>query len=262
MRLRTPLTGGVREISLAELRVERRLRQTVKVALTASNAALYAAVGLATYFGVFAPVFGTVRFWPAVVVPALFSVLFSPWVGGAGAAIGIFISDMVVHGNPLLSITVGVPANFLGFYLLGVLARRGAGLPKTLGVQAVPLVGAAALYWTGLIEELVARVFLVVAAAVFALGVFLALSKPGYSGLLYASAAGLMLGSALIGVGLWVFSHFFILPTGEVNAPLAAALVWFLWTYLTEIPFLAFLLPPIVYGVARAMPERVRRGYG
>ena len=243
----------------ASVRARRRMRPTLQAALIASNAALYAAMGLATYFGIFAPVFGTVRFWPAVVVPALFSVLFTPWVGGVGAAIGIFLSDMVVHGNPLLSITVGVPANFLGFYLLGVLARGARRARWTaVGIQAVPLAVAGILYWARLIKGLVAHVFLAVAVVVFALGVFLTLSRPRYSGLLYASAAGLMVGSAVIGVGLWGFSQFFLLPTGETGAPIAAALVWFLWTYLTEIPFLAFLLPPIVYAVAKAMPERIR----
>ena len=234
-------------------------RASLEVALIAVNAALYAAVGLLTYLGLFAPVFGTVRFWPAVVVPAVFSVLFTPWIGGVGAAIGIFISDMLVHGNPLLSLSVGVPSNFLGFYILGRLARsRRRTWAASLGVQAIPLAAAGLLYWFGLVEEVVAYVFLAVAAAVFLLGAYLALSKPRYSSLLYASAAGLMVGSAVIGVGLWAFSQFFLLPTGESSAPIVAALVWFLWTYLTEIPFLAFLLPPIVYAVAKAMPERVR----
>lgn len=228
--------------------------------MVASNAALYAAVGLATYFGIFAPVFGTVRFWPAVVVPATFAVLFSPWIGGLGAAIGIFVSDMVVHGNPLLSVTVGVPANFLGFYVLGRLARGEAGAAKRImagALQAIPLAAALSLWFFGLLDELTSQVFLTVAAAVLLLGVALAYSRPAYSKLIYASSAGLMLGSAVIGLGLWAFSQFFVLPFGVSGAPIAAALLWFLWTYLTEIPFLAFLLPPLVYGVAKAMPERV-----
>ncbi|MCD6236123.1 MAG: hypothetical protein J7J94_03950, partial [Thaumarchaeota archaeon] len=101
---------------------EVRIRASLEASLIAVNAALYAAFGYLTYLGLFAPVFGTVRFWPAVIIPAVFSVLFSPRIGGVGAAVGIFISDMLIHGNPLLSLTVGVPSNFIGFYLIGFLA--------------------------------------------------------------------------------------------------------------------------------------------
>ena len=61
------------------------IRPTLKISLITLNAALYASVGYLTYLGLFTPIFGTVRFWPAVVVPALFSILFSPWIGGIGA---------------------------------------------------------------------------------------------------------------------------------------------------------------------------------
>lgn len=65
-----------------------------------------------------------VRFWPAVVVPAVFSVLFGPLFGGVGAAIGIFISDMLSHGMPFLSLSVGVTSNFTAFYILGHMTKE------------------------------------------------------------------------------------------------------------------------------------------
>ncbi|MEM3087614.1 MAG: hypothetical protein QXP20_00590 [Candidatus Bathyarchaeia archaeon] len=40
------------------------------------NAALYAAFGYLTYLGIFTPVIGVVRFWPAVIIPAVFATLF------------------------------------------------------------------------------------------------------------------------------------------------------------------------------------------
>jgi len=43
--------------------------------------ALYAVVGRLTDFGV---TFIEVAFWPAAVIPAIFAVLYGPWVGGAG----------------------------------------------------------------------------------------------------------------------------------------------------------------------------------
>lgn len=87
--------------------------------LSAMGGALYAAVGYLSWLGLN---FYGVRFWPAVVVPAVFACLYGGLVGGLSAAIGIFISDMVTHGNALLSLTVGVPSNFLGFYTIGWLA--------------------------------------------------------------------------------------------------------------------------------------------
>ena len=91
------------------------------LALCAMNGALYATVGYTTYLGIV--VFG-VRFWPAVVAPATFSVLFGPMVGGVGASIGIFIADMLTHGMALLSLSVGVPANFACFYIIGLLSGQ------------------------------------------------------------------------------------------------------------------------------------------
>ncbi|UCG45958.1 MAG: ECF transporter S component, partial [Candidatus Bathyarchaeota archaeon] len=94
--------------------------------MTAVCAALYAIVGYLLNLGIVSPVAGVVRFWPSVIVPAVFAVLFGPWVGGIGAAIGIFFADMIYpgHGVALLSLTVGVPSNFLGFFLVGYLGRK------------------------------------------------------------------------------------------------------------------------------------------
>ena len=100
------------------------MRQTALQVATASlNAALYAALGaLWTLFPV--TIFG-VRFWPQVFVPGAFAVLFGPWVGGVGAAVGIFIADVVYgHHDALLSLFVGVPSNFVMFSVLGFLSQR------------------------------------------------------------------------------------------------------------------------------------------
>ena len=170
---------------------------------------------------------------------------------------------MVIHGNPLLSLSVGVPSNFLGFYIIGVLARRwhkpGAGkLMAAITIQLIPLILSWLLYYLGLIEESVALIFFITALLVLGFGSIVALARRDYLGILYASSIGLMVGSAIIGLGLWGFSQFFVLPIGGVkNAPLIAAVVWFLWTYLTEIPFLHFLLPPILEAASRALPSRL-----
>jgi uncharacterized membrane protein len=99
--------------------------KTMNIAMIGVSAALYAIVGVLTNMGLVAPVVGVVKFWPAVIIPGVFAVLFGPWVGGIGATIGIFVSDMVQpgHGIPLLSLTVGCTSNFAGFYLVGFFSR-------------------------------------------------------------------------------------------------------------------------------------------
>lgn len=146
------------------------------------------------------------RFWPAVVVPAVLSVLFGPVVGGAGAAIGIFISDMLSHGLPFLSLSVGVTSNFATFYFL--------------------------VYY---MKKYTLRRYLIF------------------------STVSLLIGSAIIGVGVWGWSQFFVLPGSEMIAPmpLAGALSIFTWTFISEIPFLLVLAPPIIRAVKKALPYSI-----
>lgn len=96
---------------------------SLRLVMTAMNAAVYAGIGaLWTAFPLL--IFG-VRFWPQVFVPATFSVLFGPWVGGVGAAIGIFLADVIYgHHDALLSLLVGVPSNFVGFFIIGWLPNH------------------------------------------------------------------------------------------------------------------------------------------
>ena len=174
--------------------------RTFMMVLTAVNASLYTVVGCLTYLGVV--VFG-VRFWPAVVVPAVFSVLFGPRVGGVGAAIGIFICDMLSHGMPLLSLSVGVTSNFTAFYILGYMTRE-------------------------------------------------------YSLKRYVVAAtlSLLVGSAIIGVGVWAWSQFYLLPGAADVSPMPMVAAWstFAWTFISEIPFLLILVPPIVEAARKTIP--------
>lgn len=174
---------------------------SLKIALTIVNMSLYAVVGLLTYFGI---TVGGIKFWPAVIVPASFSVLFGPYVGGLGAAGGIFIADLITHGDALLSLSVGVPANLAAFFILGVLTHRNYTLPRYL----------------------------------------------------LSATLSLAIGSSIIGGGLWVWTQFLTLP-GQAYAPwtLTAALIYTGWTFLSEIPFLLIIVPPIVLAVKRAFPS-------
>ena len=233
--------------------------RTARLSLTSACAALYAGFGYLTYLGIFTPVVGVVRFWPAVIIPALFSVIFGPLIGGLGAAIGIFISDLVIHGNALLSLTVGVPANFIGFYLIGVLSRRNFNW-KSISLFSVFLFGVIALvtYFAevnGMLGNDVALVLLGTCALTLALLLLIGSLWKEWRSYEVASFIGLLVGSGIIGLGVWGFSQFFVLPQGGFKLPIYVALIWFLWTFLTEIPFLVVLGPPALKVLRKAVPS-------
>ena len=188
--------------------------KTIDVAMIGVSAALYAIVGVLTNMGIVTPVVGVVKFWPAVIVPGIFAVLFGRWVGGIGAAIGIFVSDMVQpgHGIALLSLTVGCTSNFAGFYLIGLISRRNM---KWRNLFILLIVGSAAL--TGMIGYLflinqlpldVVAMFLGVLFACVAIVIGFGLWKPEWKNYGLASVIGLLVGSAIIGFGLWGYSQF------------------------------------------------------
>lgn len=225
-------------------------------------AALYAIVGYFTNLGVVSPVVGVVRFWPSVIVPAVFAVLFGPWVGGIGAAIGIFFADIIYpgHGIALLSLTVGVPSNFLGFFLVGHIGRKNIEW-KHIGI-GLAFAGIIA----GMISYLLVEALLSMDVALLFLGVFfgcytiiivLGYLFPDWKSYGFASVVGLAVGSAWIGFGLWAYSQFLPLPLAlgwERNAPFYASFLWLVWTFATEIPFLVTLGPPILKACYKAYP--------
>jgi len=236
--------------------------KTINVAMIGVSAALYAIVGVLTNMGITAPAVGVVKFWPAVIVPAIFAVLFGPWVGGIGAAIGIFVSDMVQPGHqiPLLSLTVGCTSNFAGFYLVGLLSRMKL---KWRDILVLLTIGSVAL--TGMIGYLfsinqltfeVLLMFLGIVIASDAIVIAFGLWKPEWKNYGFASVIGLLAGSTIIGFGLWAYSQFLALPLTifKGNAPLYASFSWLVWTFATEIPFLVIIVPPVVKICYRAFP--------
>ena len=236
--------------------------KTIDVAMIGVSAALYAIVGVLTNMGIVSPVVGVVKFWPAVIVPGIFAVLFGPWVGGTSAAIGIFVSDMVQpgHGIALLSLTVGCTSNFACFYLMGWISRKNI---KWRNLIVILIAGSAALtVMTGylfLINQLaldVVAMFLGILFACVAIVIGFGLWKPEWKNYGLASVIGLLVGSAIIGFGLWAYSQILPLPlTGlERNAPLYASVSWLVWTFVTEIPFLVAIVPPVVKVCYKAFP--------
>ncbi len=237
--------------------------KTIDVAMMGVSAALYAIVGVLTNMGIVSPVVGVVKFWPAVIVPAIFAVLFGPWVGGIGAAIGIFVSDMVQpgHGIVLLSLTAGSTSNFAMFFLIGWISKRNINWRNIV----IALIAGSALL-TGMMSYLflinqltldIVAMFLGVLFASVAIVIGFGLWKPEWKSYGLASVIGLLVGSAIIGFVLFGYSYFFPLPmTGlERNVPVYASFLWMVWTFATEIPFLVIIVPPVVKICYKAFPS-------
>jgi len=248
--------------------------KALDITLIAINAALYAAIGYVLYaiFPFVCPTVGGVRFWPVVVIPATFSVLFGPIVGGGGAAIGIFISDMLIHGDPLLSLTAGVTSNFVCFGLIGYLSRMNLNWKKAFSGLAVGIAILATLgyliitpeavvnYFNVSLEEALWNIYVVLAIFVISYAIAIAVGyvRPKWRSFGVASVVGSIVGSGIIGIGVWGYTQFFTMPAaigGAHNLPYYAGLILFAWTFATEIPFMIILVPPIVEACQKAFPS-------
>ena len=232
----------------------------LQVATASLNAALYAALGaLWTLFPV--TVFG-VRFWPQVFVPGAFAVLFGPWVGGVGAAVGIFIADVVYgHHDALLSLLVGVPSNLVAFALLGYLTRGSLKSPGRLATIAAGVAAPVimAVYGLYAFSGSALSILVGVSAIVIVLVAVPYLARSSWAGVQAACSIGLAIGSLIIGFGLVAYSSFFVMPQvlglGSSPLPIVFAYGTTLWTYMSEIPFLLVLTPPIVKAVQTTLPS-------
>jgi hypothetical protein len=249
------------------------LLKPIDATLIAMNAALYAAIGLVVYFliPIVAPTVGGVRFWPVVIIPATFALLFGGTVGGVGAAIGIFISDTIIHGDPFLSLTVGVPANLVAFWTIGYLSRKTLDWKKTflsLGIGVAILATLAYLvvtpenvvnYFNVTLNEafLNIAVVLIIFVISYLIVIIIGYARPKWRSFGAASVVGTILGSAIIGVGIWAYTQLFTLPAaigGAANLPYYAGIILFTWTFATEIPFIVILVPPIAEACYKAFP--------
>ncbi len=236
--------------------------------MTGILAALYAVVGRLTDLGIVAPVVGVVAFFPAAVIPAIFAVLYGPWTAGIGAGIGIFIRDMTFHGNALLSLTAGVPANFVCFFIIGYLATRDLDWRKItlgwvmgviivgLGVAASPLLlPSQSSAFTGLstLDSLI--LFFGVSAGSLIVILLVAHFWPEWKNYGVASVLGLGVGSIMIGFSLWGYSQFLPLPGGFQYLPSYFILLYIVWTFATEIPFILIIGPPVLKACFKAFPN-------
>jgi uncharacterized membrane protein len=236
--------------------------KALDIALVALDAALYAALGY-LFFAILpitTPGLGLVRFWPPVIIPAVFAAVFGPRVGALGAGIGIFISDMLIHGNALLSLMAGVPSNVVMFAIIGYMAKKKSN-------WKIPLIGLGGI--SALLVLISYMVLLAppygfeyqVLASVIILGAYTILVAlvllTKWKSYVLGSTLGLLMGSVIIAAMVPLFSEFFILPGNTAVAPLGVTggLIYLIWTFSTEIPFLLVLGPPIVEAIYKAFPN-------
>jgi hypothetical protein len=235
------------------------LFKTQDIAVIGICAALYAAVGILTanitFFGV--------GFLPAVVIPAIFAVLYGPWVGGLSGALGIFIRDLFVHGNAGLSLVAGVPPNFILFFLIGYITYRDVGLKQVLtGVAAVAvgLLVPTIMFlpelasFTGLSTEVFLLTFVLTILLSLAVIGAVAIRWKEWRSYAIASVIGQAVGAGLLSVTVWAVSPFF-LSYFQTAFPASYIIPLFVWTFATEIPFILLAGPPIIKACYRAFPS-------
>jgi hypothetical protein len=233
--------------------------KTLTLAALALNAALYVAAGI--LFSSVVPLsFGPVRFWPQAVLPAIFAVIFGPWVGGIGAAIGIFANDLILNGNPLLSLMAGVTANFACYGLIGYISQKK--IKWTTSIVSYGAITAALLLIVYLYSNIIDMIYAGVIIASFGIFVAIALVAKKYlppktQSYQIGSVIGLLVGSAII--GLMVPVYFQYLAPNSTQITLGSGMAYLIWTFATEIPFLLVIGPPVVAVIFKAFPNLRRK---
>jgi hypothetical protein len=227
--------------------------KTLHIVAFALNAALYVALGILV--STIIPLnFGGVRFWPQVIIPAVFAAVFGPWVGGLGAAVGIFMSDIALGGGPVLSLMAGITSNFIGFWLLGYIANKRINPQKSSLIYGVLTVVAAAIAYV--YTNLFSLGIIIGCYVVFLTIIWIRKKWASYE---LGSVVGLLVGSLIIGVMVPVYAALF--APGSTVFPLltdAGILALFTWTFVTEIPFMLVIGPPIIEAIHKAFPTLMK----
>ena len=232
---------------------------TKDITAIAVCSALYGLFGYLTsglnFFGI--------GFLPAVIIPAVFATLYGPWVGGISGAIGIFIRAMLVHGNAPLSLSSGVPANFILFFLIGYLYTKNVSLKQALTCVTLAIVGLMVpsivflsdmTAYTGLpVGTFIFASWLTVIGSLVAVAI-VSIRWKSWRSYVIGAIAGQIVGSLLLSVSVWAVSPLFL---DYFGTPFATVFILplFVWTVATEIPFILLVGPPIIAVVQSAFPS-------
>ncbi len=232
--------------------------KAIDVAGLALNIALYVAVGY-IFYSLIPISYGGVRFWPPVIVPAVFAVVFGPLVGGIGAAVGIFLSDALFGNNLLLSLIAGVTSNFVAFFLIGYIAKkkiRWAAPVIAYGIATAIFIWIGYAYTALDFWTKIAFIAVVAGSYIIFLVPVVILRNSRWRSFEVGSVLGMLLGAGIIAATVPPFLAYF-LKGAPVTVPLT--LSTFFFTFFTEIPFVLILGPPIIAAINRAFPTLMRK---
>src|SRR4030065_2758050 len=224
--------------------------RSVDVAAMGISASLCAVVGMPTHL--VNTVCG-VALYPAVFIPAVFAVLFGPWTGGIGGAIGIFIRDMLFHGDALLSLSAGVTSNFVLFFVIGYVYRSSLGWKKlSFSLIIASIIIASGLLLPTILLPTQSIIFTQLTTSgsliLFAVSILVSLISIGivafflreWRNFVVGSVIGQGLGAGIIAFVVWIYSQLFFSSTGYFKAPITYEFIpiLFVWTFATETLFL------------------------
>jgi hypothetical protein len=177
---------------------------------------------------------------------------------------------MLFHGNPLLSLSAGVPPNFAMFFIIGFFSRSNLNKSKLVisaVIGSIIVVIGLLLPVVLLPNELASYVglatsetiVLFVASVVGSLAVIAVVSKyrREWRNFGVGSVIGQGVGAALLSVSVWAYSQLFASPTNYFKTAISASLIplIFVWTFATEIPFVLLLGPPVIKACYKAFPS-------
>jgi uncharacterized membrane protein len=233
--------------------------KTQDIAVIGVCAALYAIVGRLTA-GV---TFLGVGFLPAVVIPAVFATLYGPWVGGISGAVGIFIRDLLVHGNAALSLAAGVPPNFILFFLIGYIAHRNIDLKQAIAGVIVAAVGLLVpmivflpdfVATLGLSADFLLLISTITILPTLVIIAVVAIRWKEWRSYAISAVIGLAAGAGLLSVTVYAVSPLFLSYFGELYGA-STIFPLFVWTFVTELPFILLAGPPIIKACYKAFPN-------
>ncbi|HID90471.1 TPA: hypothetical protein EYP44_00740 [Candidatus Bathyarchaeota archaeon] len=204
--------GGGRGSLLPAERVARQ------AAATCICAALYCIGSLLTAY---IPTGYFVQFRPAIAIPTVFAVLFGPFVGGVGAAVGTFIASIYRYGHPFLTIFSGTPANLVGFWVLGHVVKRLKGTGARVLQHASVGLGSVAILTMLLplsIEVKAVSLLLLVFLECTLLGLYRRFLRYRWAcALVVGGILGMAAGSLIIAGGLYLVAS--LLTPGVIRLP-------------------------------------------
>ena len=154
----------------------------------------------------------------------------------------------------MLSLMAGITSNFLGFWLLGYIANKKFDPQKSSLIYGVLTAVAAVIAYV--YTNLLSIGIIIGCYAVFLAIIWIRKKWASYE---LGSVVGLLVGSLIIGVMVPVYAALFA-PESTVFPALtdAGILALFTWTFVTEIPFMLVLGPPIMEVIYKAFPTLMK----